>query len=115
MPGLITRLAASAVIIGIVLLCQPRRDIPAVTVSTGLNLREAPDVRAERIAVLPVGVPVEIDSCLADRSWCRVRHGTQSGWASAKYLTAATGEGRIRLANSDHELQLQVEPGSRVE
>lgn len=112
MPGLFTRLAASAAIIAIVLLCQPRRDAPAVTVTTGLNLRQAPDVRAGKIAVLPVGVAVEIDTCLEDRSWCRVRHERQSGWASAQYLSAATEEGRIRLANSDQQLQLQVEPGS---
>lgn len=112
MPGLFTRLAASAAIIAIVLLCQPRRDRPSVTVATGLNLRQAPDVRAEKIAVLPVGVDVEIDTCLEDRSWCRVRYQQQSGWASAQYLSAATDEGRIRLAHSEQQLQLQVEPGT---
>lgn len=112
MPGLFTRLAISAAIIGAVLLFQPRRDDPDVTVSAGLNLREGPDTRARKVAVLPVGVQVEVVTCLADRSWCRVRHQNQSGWASAAYLTAATQEGRIRMADSGDALRVQVEPGS---
>jgi Uncharacterized protein with a bacterial SH3 domain homologue len=54
---------------------------------------------------------VEIDSCLADRSWCRVRHGSQSGWASAQYLTTATSGGQVRLAKSSaSDLELRIEP-----
>ena len=115
MPGVLPRLAACAVIVAIVLLCQPRRDVPAVTVSAGVNLRDAPDVRAQRVAVLPVGTEVELGTCLADRSWCRVSAGSQSGWASARYLSAATDNGRVRLAESEEDLRVAVEPGSSTE
>ena len=115
MPGLFTRLAACAAIVAIVLLCQPRRDAPAVTVSAGVNVRDAPDVRARRVAVLPVGTEVELGTCLADRSWCRVSAGEHRGWASARYLSAATESGRVRLAESEEHLHVAVEPGSHLD
>ncbi|MGN0858390.1 MAG: SH3 domain-containing protein [Stenotrophomonas sp.] len=115
MPGLFTRLAACAAIVAIVLLCQPRRDAPAVTVSAGVNLREAPDVRAAKVAVLPVGTEVELGTCLADRSWCRVQANGKAGWASASYLSASTATGRVRLAESEEHLRVAVEPGSSLE
>lgn len=114
MPGVIARLAACAAIIAIVLLCQPRRDAPAIRVGVPLNLRAGPDARAERLGRLPAGAAVTVDTCLSDRSWCRVRHGQQAGWASADYLTAATGQGRVRVADSAHVLRLHTEPGSNA-
>lgn len=105
------RLAAAAAIVAGVIWFQPEVVEPQAKVSSGLNLRTAPDRRAPRLAVLPVGSKVEIDSCLADRSWCRVRHGNQSGWASAQYLTTATSGGQVGLAkSSDSDLELRIEP-----
>ena len=88
MPRLITRIAACAAIIGAVLWFQPRINEPAAQVSNGLNLRSAPDQRAERLAVLPIGTTVEVQRCLADLQWCNVRADGRSGWVAADYLIA---------------------------
>jgi hypothetical protein len=109
MPRLVTRIAACAAIIGVVLWFQPRINEPAAQVSNGLNLRSAPDARAERLAVLPVGTTVEVQRCLDDLQWCNVRAGGKSGWVAADYLIARSDGKRVRLAEAGKELGVVIE------
>ncbi|MGH8052963.1 MAG: SH3 domain-containing protein [Stenotrophomonas sp.] len=109
MPRLITRVAACVAIVGAVLWFQPRINEPAAQVSNGLNLRSAPDQRAERLAVLPVGTTVEVQRCLDDLQWCNVRAGGKNGWVSADYLIAKSDGKRVRLADAGKELGVVIE------
>ena len=112
MPRLITRLAVSAAIVAVVLWVQPRIVEPSVTVSNGLNLRSAPDARAQRVTVLPVGTTVEVQRCLKDLSWCQVRYGDQRGWAAADYLIARSDGQRVRLADAGNQIGVVIETAS---
>ncbi|WPU56459.1 SH3 domain-containing protein [Stenotrophomonas acidaminiphila] len=110
MPRLIPRLAAAAAIIAVVLWFQPEIVEPPAKVSgSGLNLRSAPDTRADRVAVLPVGTTVEVQRCLGDLSWCNVRHGEQSGWVAADYLIARADGRRVKVAEAGRELGVVIE------
>ncbi|MCL7715221.1 SH3 domain-containing protein [Stenotrophomonas mori] len=104
------RFAAALAIVAGVLWVQPRRvEPPARVAGSGLNLRSAPDVRAQRVAVLPAGSTVEVQRCLADASWCNVRHGERSGWVAAGYLLARHGGGQVSVARVARELGVPVE------
>jgi len=109
MPRLITRIAACAAIIGAVLWFQPRINEPAAQVSNGLNLRSAPDQRAERLAVLPVGTTVEVQRCLDDLQWCNVRADGRSGWVAADYLIARSDGRKVRLADAGKQMGVVIE------
>lgn len=107
-PGMGVRVLASLAIVGAVILFQPEIYKPSVKVSNGLNLRSAPDTRAERVAVLPVGATVEVQRCLDDLKWCNVRFGTQQGWASADYLIARADGKRVRLADAGKDVGVVI-------
>ena len=109
MPRLITRIAACAAIIGAVLWFQPRINEPAAQVSNGLNLRSAPDQRAERLAVLPIGTTVEVQRCLADLQWCNVRADGKSGWVAADYLIARSDGKKVKLAEAGKQMGVVIE------
>lgn len=116
MPRLLPRLAAVAAIVAVVLWFQPEIIEPPAKVSShGLNLRSAPDTRAQRVAVLPVGATVEVQRCLDDLSWCNVRHGQQSGWVAADYLVTRSDGKQVKLTDVGKELGVLIEtarPGS---
>lgn len=58
-----------------------------VTGRGGLNLREAPDMNARVVAVLPFGVGVWADMPINDEpGWVRVETGILSGWVRAEFL-----------------------------
>ena len=110
MPRLLPRLAAAAAIVAVVLWFQPEIVEPSAKVGgSGLNLRSAPDTRAGRVAVLPVGTTVEVQRCLDDLSWCNVRHGGQSGWVAADYLIARSDGRRVKVAEAGKELGVVIE------
>ena len=109
MPRLFTRIAACAAIIGAVLWFQPRINEPAAQVSNGLNLRSAPDQRAERLAVLPIGTTVEVQRCLADLQWCNVRADGRSGWVAADYLIARSDGKKVKLAEAGKQMGVVIE------
>ncbi|MBD9536777.1 hypothetical protein ATCM_17390 [Stenotrophomonas sp. ATCM1_4] len=108
-PGTVFRIVASAAIIGVVMWFQPRINEPAAEVSNGLNLRSAPDQRAERLAVLPVGTQVEVQRCLDDLQWCNVRAAGKSGWVAADYLVARSDGKRVRLAEAGKQMGVVIE------
>jgi uncharacterized protein YraI len=108
-PRLYLRIAACVAIVGVVLWFQPQINEPAAQVSNGLNLRSAPDQRAERLAVLPVGTTVEVQRCLDDLRWCNVRADGRSGWVSADYLVARSDGKRVRLAEAGRQMGVVIE------
>lgn len=108
----IARLVASAAIVAAVVWFQPETVEPSAMVSHGLNLRSAPDRRAPRVAVLPVGTTVEVQRCLDDLKWCEVRHGDRRGWASADYLVASSDGRRVRMAEAGRAMGVVIEPAS---
>lgn len=108
-PRLYLRIAAAAAIIGVVLWFQPQINEPAAQVSNGLNLRSAPDQRAERLAVLPVGTTVEVQRCLDDLQWCNVRADGKSGWVAADYLVARSDGKKVKLAEAGKQLGVVIE------
>ena len=108
-PATLLRIAVAAAIVGVVMWFQPRINEPAAQVSNGLNLRSAPDPRAERLALLPVGTTVEVQRCLDDLQWCNVRAGGHSGWVAANYLVATRDGKRVRLAEAGKEMGVVIE------
>lgn len=108
-PRLLLRIAASAAIIGVVMWFQPRINEPEAQVSNGLNLRSAPDQRAERLAVLPIGTKVEVQRCLKDLQWCNVRADGRSGWVAADYLVARSDGRRVTLAEAGKQMGVVIE------
>jgi uncharacterized protein YraI len=109
MLRIILRLAACAAIIGLVIWIQPSIIQPAANVSSGLNLRSAPDIRAKRVAVLPLGTRVEVQRCLPDLRWCHVREGDRRGWVDASYLVARSGGKRVTLAEAGKDIGVVIE------
>lgn len=53
-------------------------------VSQTVNLRQGPGINYARIAALPRGVSVHIDTCRG--GWCQVRSSWGLGWVSGRYL-----------------------------
>jgi uncharacterized protein YraI len=51
-----------------------------------VNLRARPSVHSEKLATIPAGAAVEIITC---PRWCQVTYRGHTGWASAKYISAA--------------------------
>lgn len=109
MLRIVLRLAAFAAIIALVIWFQPAIIQPSAKVSSGLNLRSAPDVRAKRVAVLPVGTRVEVLRCLDDLRWCHVREGDQRGWVDASYLIATRDGKRVTMAEAGKEIGVVIE------
>ena len=106
------RLAAAAAIVAGVVWFQPEVVEPQARVSSGLSLRSAPDRRAPRLAVLPVGSTVDVQRCLDDLSWCEVQYGSQRGWASANYLLAASDGRHARVNEVGKEIGVAITRGS---
>lgn len=57
-----------------------------VVTADGLNVREAPSLQAEVIAVLTKGQVVDWVDSSGDEYWRRIETGGVRGWASHKYL-----------------------------
>ncbi|MBX8782254.1 SH3 domain-containing protein [Ochrobactrum sp. GRS2] len=55
------------------------------TVSGTVNLRQGPGTNYTRIAALPRGAAVHIESCRG--SWCQIRSSWGIGWISGRYLS----------------------------
>lgn len=108
-PATMWRIVVAAALVGVVMWFQPPINEPAAQVSNGLNLRSAPDPRAERLVVLPVGTTVEVQRCLDDLQWCQVRAGGHSGWVAANYLVATRAGRRVRLAEAGREMGVVIE------
>lgn len=67
---------------------EPPNDSPfqyAVTAEGGLNLREAPNLDAPILAVLPRGVGV-FDTGLSQGPWLEVITGRLAGWVLSEHL-----------------------------
>jgi len=52
-----------------------------------VNLRAEPSAHARKLATIPAGAAVEIIEC---PRWCKVAYQGRTGWASAKYIAAAS-------------------------
>lgn len=63
----------------------PRRGRVTGTGGVGLNLRAAPDLAAEILALIPDGAVVDILSG-PDQGWYQVRHQSEAGFASADFI-----------------------------
>src|SRR6188768_1380205 len=48
-----------------------------------VNLREGPGTGYGVITTVPAGASVEVLSC---ESWCQLRYGDYTGWASGRYI-----------------------------
>lgn len=103
------RLAACAAIVALVIWFQPTIIQPAASVSSGLNLRSAPDIRARRVAVLPIGTRVQVQRCLDGLRWCHVREGDKRGWVDASYLVARSDGKRVTLAEAGKDIGVVIE------
>lgn len=57
-------------------------------VVTDLNLRAGPSTAYPVLAVLPEGLPVVVNGCVRDLSWCDIDVGWERGWVSARFLAA---------------------------
>jgi GH25 family lysozyme M1 (1,4-beta-N-acetylmuramidase) len=61
-------------------------------IASALNIREAPDVAANSVGLLPFGEIVEEIGANTDRSWLRIRQtvGSLRGWCFASFLQDAS-------------------------
>jgi uncharacterized protein (TIGR02594 family) len=66
-----------------------------VVTASALNLRDAPSTEGNVIAILDRGDVVESLEASADGHWHKVNHGTDTGWASFKYLQPALVEAPV--------------------
>lgn len=60
-----------------------------VVTASALNLRDAPSIDGNVIAILERGDVVESMTPSVDSHWQQINHGTHTGWASLKYLQPA--------------------------
>lgn len=81
------KLTLGATVAGLLLATTAYAETTA-TAWTDLNLRVGPGTSYEVVAVIPAAQAVTVDGCLEASSWCRVKHGDITGWASGDYLTA---------------------------
>jgi uncharacterized protein YraI len=65
------------------------------TPTADLNLRQGPGTQYDIIATMPEGAPIVIEGCLETYDWCRVSYDGATGYASASYLAADTGDRRV--------------------
>ena len=66
-----------------------------VVTASALNVRDAPSTDGNVTAILERGDVVESIEPSADSHWQKVRHGTNSGWASLKYLQPAISDAPV--------------------
>ena len=55
------------------------------TSGSTLNLRAEPSIRAEKLAEIPNGTPIMVES--VDGEWAKIKYGAYSGYVSTKYIT----------------------------
>ncbi|MDR0252160.1 MAG: SH3 domain-containing protein [Brucellaceae bacterium] len=55
------------------------------SISASVNLRQGPGTQYARIAALPRGAAVHINSCRG--GWCEIRSSWGVGWVSGRYLS----------------------------
>jgi uncharacterized protein YraI len=78
----------------------------AVTVRTG------PDWGYPAVAQWPSGVPVMLDGCLDDRSWCEVSWGPQQGWVMSHGLVAMEDGDSVLVSHWNWPVPLVVYDGA---
>lgn len=54
--------------------------------ASDLNMRAGPGTNHQVVGVIPSGQPVSINECTANRTWCQLSFGGQTGWSSSRYL-----------------------------
>lgn len=69
--------------------------VQLVVTAFALNLRDAPSIDGNVIAILERGDVVEAIEPTADSHWQKIKHGTDTGWASLKYLQPATPDAPV--------------------
>ncbi|MHA1559107.1 MAG: SH3 domain-containing protein, partial [Alphaproteobacteria bacterium] len=67
---------------------QPTAGPVEAQATAKLNARAGPSTTNPILFVIPQTGSVEVLSCLADYSWCRLTYLGQTAWASAQYLRA---------------------------
>jgi uncharacterized protein YraI len=70
---------------------------PAQTAYTRktVNLRAGPSIEYPLVARLPAGVPVEVNGCVDDWTWCDVSIGFDRGWVYAGNLECPYEDRRV--------------------
>jgi len=66
-----------------------------VVTASALNLRDAPTIDGNVIAILDRGSVVDSIESSSDGHWQKVQHGADIGWASFKYLQPAVNEAPV--------------------
>lgn len=80
--------------------------------TTKLNARSGPGTANPILFVIPQTGSVEILSCLADYSWCRLTHLGQTAWASAQYLRANQTGSLISISGADLGIPISEPPAA---
>ena len=89
-----------------------------VVTASALNLRDAPGIDGNVIAILERGDVVESIEPSADSHWQKISHGAKTGWASLKYLQPAMSDAPVaafpwfEIAMQELERGVSEVPGS---
>ena len=89
-----------------------------VVTASALNLRDAPGIDGNVIAILERGDVVESIEPSADSHWQKISHGANTGWASLKYLQPAMSDAPVaafpwfEIAMQELERGVSEVPGS---
>ncbi|WP_213545794.1 SH3 domain-containing protein [Vannielia litorea] len=59
------------------------------TAMTDLNLRAGPGMDYAVVGTLAARQTAEVEGCLANSPWCRVRAGDETGWAVSRHLSGS--------------------------
>lgn len=90
------------------------------TAWTDLNMRTGPGTGYPVVSVIPAAQAVVVEGCLDGSYWCRVTHGTVTGWASGEYLTAmvespiAVNRERLAVKTIDYQKNRDATVGGGV-
>ena len=105
----ITNLNMVSIIAGIMVLTGAGiTQAQVASVSASVHLRHGPGAQYTRIAALPQGAAVHINSCRG--GWCQIRSSWGIGWVSGRYLSQ--GYNAAPVYNTQPQVTLGLNIGS---
>jgi uncharacterized protein YraI len=65
--------------------------------TSNVNMRSGPSTQYPAVTMIPAGVPLNINGCLAETPWCDVSFAGGRGWVAGRYVQALYQQRRVYL------------------
>jgi uncharacterized protein YraI len=65
--------------------------------TANVNMRSGPSTAYPAVTMIPAGVPLNINGCLAETPWCDVSFAGGRGWVAGRYVQAVYQQRRVYL------------------